>query len=791
MKEINLAGDWKVAISVRRNFPTEEEFKDIISLPATTEMAQIGDDTPVYSGSEHLARKYPVCGKVYYRKEIEITDDMASTDLELYLERTKYTKVYIDGKRVSESHETIVPQRHRISRLTSGLHVLIIEVDNDLESYEDFPSILMNGHQYTDHTQTNWNGIIGQIKLILIPDVYICSVNIWKSNEENEISIILDVESVIQKRIHFNMQLDNASYIMKAEEERELSVGINRIRLTIYPESKLKAWNEFETVLYHFKMIAVDYDTELEVDDHEEIIGFCDSHVKDKKIFVSNMAVFLRGSVDCCIYPLTGYPPMTANEWTSIFNLYKEYGMNHCRFHSWCPPEAAFQAADSVGIYLQIEMPGFAVPFYLREDYEYDDILNRYYYDQAVKIIKQYGNHPSFLIFAIGNELNGNIRAYTKLLRYLKEIRPDLLYTQGANNFLENPICSPEDDVWITMRTSPNSNIRTSFSHNDLPLGHIQTKAIASTQNSYENEVALSDIPLVAHEIGQFQVCPNLNEENMYRGVLQSNALRIYREQMKEKGLLSKAEEFYQASGRLAVQLYKEEIESNLRTEGMSGFQLLGLQDFTGQGTAFVGILNSFLQSKNLISSEDWRRFCAPAVILVKISSYVYTVGEPISLQVLLYNYGCVPINSSLKVSLTVNHETIAEWKGHNINCVNGHLHNLGELILETEQSAVPAKAELKVEFGNIRNIYPIWIYPKEDIEELGDIVITDNLSEQDKEWLTTGGKILLTGGDQNGEIEGFFPTDFWCYPMFAKACIQSGKETAPGNSMQNGSGSL
>src|SRR5690606_34114296 len=71
------------------------------------------------------------------------------------------------------------------------------------------------------------------------------------------------------------------------------------------------------------------------------------------------------------------------------------------RFHTWCPPEAAFQAADQLSFYLQVENPDWR--FTVGKDAE----VNRFLKEEADRILKTYGNHPSFIMFCEGNEMVG------------------------------------------------------------------------------------------------------------------------------------------------------------------------------------------------------------------------------------------------------------------------------------------------------------------------------------------------------------------------------------------------
>ena len=691
-------------------------FQQQIVLPQTTEMAGICfEHSNEEQNSMYLHRKYPIKGCVAYRRTFTLTEESSKEQrqgLYLTLERTKFTNVWVDGVWVSQSHELLIPQHHALPWLSKGEHELLIVVDNELEAYEDFPTALYHGHQLTEHTQTNWNGILGEILL---------------------------QEEILQK-----------------------------------PERRKGD-------------------------------GLCQ---KKNYLYQNGQRIWLRGNVDCAIYPATGSPPMTKEEWNAIFRIYLEYGMNHVRFHSWCPPEAAFWAADDLAIYLQVELSAFAASLYLPDELLYDQRLSQYFLEQGTKVIKEYGHHSSFVLFAIGNELTGNPAAYANILKQLKKIQPQILYTQGANNFLEDPICSEEDQVFITMRTKKGKNIRGSFSHHDLPLGRLQTKEIASTDWDYKLEARESALPLIAHEVGQYQICPNLSEVEKYVGPLYSDAIPSYQQKLEKKSMLSKAEDFFYASGKLTVALYKAEIEALLRTNEISGFQLLGLQDFTGQGTALVGVLDSFLESKGLITPEEWRGFCNDTVVLAKLPKVVYEEGEKISVEVLLYHYGKETVKGKLRIFLeedecektitkrrkdetakylrkeeyaedakkeTVLVEINEEWC-----CMPGTLTSFGRFSLDTKIFHGPKKLRLTISFGNYQNHYPLFLYQKEVAMDTNSILICHEFTKKEEENLKEGGTVLYLKQEKES-IPGFYPTDFWCYPMFAELCKAAKEETAPG----------
>ena len=146
----------------------------------------------------------------------------------------------------------------------------------------------------------------------------------------------------------------------------------------------------------------------------------------------------MRGNLDCLHFPLTGYPSCDIQEWERIFRIYKSYGLNHVRFHSWCPPEAAFTAADRIGIYIQAEVlwidwwmsvvrkerPEMTTRG-LPKGLGHNPSADKFVPEELQRMIEAYGNHPSFTMLCIGNELgNSNFDIMQQWIKSLQEKDP-------------------------------------------------------------------------------------------------------------------------------------------------------------------------------------------------------------------------------------------------------------------------------------------------------------------------------------------------------------------------------
>lgn len=809
-------------------FPEHIHFEDSIVLPSTTEISKKGRLFIDSSQKAHLSRVYPFTGTCYYKKKIRFPEFFLGKPCQLVLERTKSTAIYFDGQLVSSSMDMLITQKHTLTACLEGQeHEIIVAVDNDGLRHPAFPTALLSGHQFTDHTQTNWNGMMGAMFIEALETTVIEWVKIEKGVDEPVLFVELHISHWgEEKSVQITCETTTALDESFVRTER-LAKGQNRFVYVLNSKKELPFWSEFHPTLLEFcftilcqgKMLA----------QHIERTGFRDLKTKGRHLLLNGIRASMRGTIDCAIYPLTGCPPMKKEEWMQIYQKMQEYGLNHYRFHSWCPPKEAFLAADECGMYLQVELPFFATAFYDKGSPGYDPLLEDYIVDQSQKLLKEYGNHPSFLFYAIGNEMTGDLSAFEKVLQFCKGIRQDKLYSQGANNYVDTPMCCNEDEFWVTMRTAPGEAVvRASFSHADLPLGHIQTEQRQGTNVTYDEAVKQAEIPVIAHEIGQYETYPNILEPSHYTGVTRSSAIEHYIKRMKQEektDFLEKNETYIKATGALAVQCYKEDIEAIMRTSEMSGFQLLSMQDFPGQGTALIGLMDSFMEDKGLIEPEKFRQFCNSRTVFAKFSSYTYFAGEEIKIQPGIFNYTEEDLTEEvLTVRLVVEHakqddvpemgnrktkttksdfmkteilETdLVKTKPMNADPQNteffhteyrvqlapcGAITRCQEICIQTEAIKNAVQATLILSIAGVQNTYPIWVYPKETAVPDKHVHVLDHEPSREQLKHLKNETILVFSNALPNSIEAGFASDFWSYPMFRMICESRGLKPAPG----------
>ncbi|HLP03174.1 MAG TPA: hypothetical protein VK163_14195 [Opitutaceae bacterium] len=781
-RSLDLAGRWRVAFGDHATSTLAPATAPLaadqeIVLPATTETAGLGP----LNAEARTAGLTPVrrfIGPVWYEREFIVPEAWHGLALRLHLERTKRTTFRLDGRVVGSCALLTAPHEHDLGPLSPGAHRLTLCVDN---SFQPAPG---DNHQVSEHTQGNWNGLLGRLELRALPPVRI-----------ERIAVTPDL---IAGAFHLRIHLSDTSTASTSGALMITAVSCNHtgaphrpppllvplsptaladgaIAATLPLGADARLWDEFSPALYQLSIRL-----ETTSGDTAELTlttGLREFKARGTQFAINGRTTFLRGEVNCCVFPLTGHPPMDVAGWRTYYHVILEHGLNHVRFHSWTPPDAAFTAADELGIYVQTELPFWG---------EWNDAISTALLPEAEAILRAYGHHPSFVALALGNEHRGERAPMSILVTRLRALDPSRLYAEGANNFLTAPSQSPADDFWITARVpDPQhpgrfANVRGCHATQDGPDGHLQIGA-GGRRHDYTAAIAGIQIPVVSHEIGQFSIAPNFDEIPRYTGVFAARNLAHYREKCAATGLLEEAPAAHRASAKLAALLYREEIEAALHTPGFGGFHLLGLQDFPGQGTALVGLYNALLESKGELTPAEFRCFCAPHVLLARFDRHTWTAGETFTADLDLAHYGPadLPAGAIAWAIIAPASDTIlATGTFATLTMPSGGLRRLGELRFRFPLSAAAQHAELRLTLSagatTVSTVYPLWIYTAADhlspTAHNPPVVLVRAFDGAAQSALARGERVLLLPDAAHPFAHtpgGAFMSDFWCWSMF------------------------
>jgi hypothetical protein len=767
---IDLAGEWMCRYGAD---------SAAVTLPGTTDTNHIGILANRTDETTHLTRLRSYVGEATFSRSVTIPADWKGHNISLQLGRSKPACVYVDGNFAASDSSVSTGYNFDLSKLlTPGKHRIDITVDNSSKSVPE--QLLGSSHAYTEDTQTNWNGIIGDIKLTAVNKLNISSLNIIGNASQKSLVIDVGINGKVSKKSRLEVAIspygkDNYRTIYSAPLER------NGCTTIAWSDTTLKLWSEFHPTLYTVRAEIVGSDAV------EQTIGLRDFGIADKHFTVNGHKTYLRGKHDACVFPLTAHTPMDFVEWQRYFRICKQYGINHVRFHSWCPPEACFLAADVEGVYLQPELPFWG-------DFNKDDArLMSYLLSEGKRIIETYSHHPSFVMMALGNELWGDIESMNRFTDSFRSINDRLLYTFGSNYYLGYQGCKPGMDFFVTCRNggeawgSYNTHTRGSFSFADAYDGGIINHFAPNTIMTLDEGCHTSEMPIISHETGQFQSYPDYKEIRKYYGVLYPYNLETFRERLQSAGMLDQAEDFHAASEVWSALLYKADIELDLRTSEMAGFQLLDLQDYPGQGSAYIGILDAFMDSKEYIPAKAWRGFCSSVVPLFITEKFCYEAGEKIRGTVKLANYSETDLSGkSLTWSITDNDKKVISAGELSVPSDNIGLSELGAICVDYCNNKTASQLTLELTICGNTNSYTIWTYPSEPIDaslEKG-IIITDKFNEDIADKLNRGARVLFMPDStqlSDKTIEPLFQTDYWNYRMFRTICENNKKAVSPG----------
>jgi hypothetical protein len=690
-------------------------------------------------------------GAAWYQKDVEIPANWKGKRMVLSLEYPhSETRVWIDDMEIGTQFTFVVAQNFELpANLKAGKHTITLLIDNRIKAI----NVGQDSHSLTDHTQGNWNGVVGKMELLAGPPVYFEDIQVYPDLKNKSAKVKIQLKANAGQSGTGKITLSAATFNTKNVIEvkpvtapYQITNGEGTLEINLPMGDKIATWDEFDPALYRLTAALVSKDGKK--DEKKVQFGMREFKAVGRTFEINGRPVFLRGTVNNCEFPLTGYPSMDVAAWIRIFKISKAHGLNHMRFHSWCPPEAAFIAADQTGFYLQPEGPSWANHGSSIGD---GKPIDQFIYDETNRMTKNYGNYASFCMMAYGNEPRGRQVEYlTKFNNYWKAKDSRRLYT-GAS-------------VGGSWPVIPNNEFMVRAGARGLDWGR-KPESIST----YAKQIEQFTVPFVAHEMGQYCAFPNFDEIKKYTGVYRAKNFEMFQEDLKDHDMADQGHAFLMASGKLQALCYKNEIEKALRTPNYNGYQLLSLNDYPGQGTALVGVLDAFWDEKGYITAKEFKRFSNSTVPLLKVSKFVFTNAETLEAAVEVAHFGKVPIENA-KLSWTAKDDSGTIIAKGNFspktlavtNCIA-----IGEIKipLNTITKAAKLKLEVTVDGTEFANDWNFWVYPAQLPAVKSDVYYCTSLDDKAQSVLAAGGNVFLNASGKvvKGKevVQTFLPV-FW-----------------------------
>ena len=758
---ISLAGGWRFQLDRQdaglSNRWFERTLDKEIQLPGALQNQGFGDDITVNTkwtgevgtdrwlkGPQYAQYRQPgqikipfflqpdkhYVGAAWYQRVVEVPPAWEGRRVVLTLERPHWeTRLWVDGRPLGTNNSLCTPHVYDLgSKLTPGRHTLTLRVDNRV--------VVPVGdwsHSVSDHTQGNWNGVVGRLELNATSPVWLEDVQVYPNLERRTAQLKIQLGNATGQAGRGTLRVGGSSRPVAWTETGASA----ELELALDPSTPV--WDEFNPAL---QRLTVTLEGKGVADQRSVTFGLREITAQGRQFFLNRHPVFFRGTLECCIFPRTGYPPTDLESWKQVIRACKAHGLNHIRFHSWCPPEAAFTAADELGFYYQVECGVWTNP-------GESPAIGDWIYAESQRIVRAYGNHPSFVLLTHGNEPHGRNREsfLTGWVNYWREHDSRRLVTSGS--------AYPQ------------------LPENQYHVYHGPRGPGGWLGKDYRKTIETLAAPVIVHEMGQWCVYPNFDEIAKYTGPLKARNFEIFRDSLAEHGMIEQWRDFLRASGKLQALCYKEEIEAALRTPGVGGFQLLDLHDFPGQGTALVGVLDPFWESKGYITPGEFRRFSGPVVPLARLLKRAWTSAETLTAEVELAQFGPTALDKTRATWRLLDSagSAVAQGVFPPAAFPQGRGLVLGQISVDLSKLPAPAAYRLVVglEGTPAENDWNVWVYPAVSEDRVpADVSVASALDERALERLAAGGKVFLLPARLSSEHPrlGFEPI-FWNRYMF------------------------
>lgn len=748
-ERVSLAGDWRFALDSadigKKELWYTKALVNKIKLPGITDEGGYGSEV-IENGK--LSRLHKYIGKAWYQMDINIPNTWKNKNVSLCFERIMWkSELWLNNKYIDSQESLLTPHDYFLGKLDPGTYTLTLCIDNR----EIYPIGNEWGHSYGDQTQIIWNGIIGKMEMSSHPDVQIGQVRTFpddKGKLDIELLVLNHTENKQKAKLEFELKervsgkiisvLDTVCMISSGKSKIVKSIKVTNPHL----------WDEFSPFLYELSCsVKSRFGNEV----YEPVtFGFRSIGKTENYITVNGQERYLRGNLDCSVFPLTGYPATDKESWLRIFQAYKDFGLNHVRFHSWTPPKAAFEAADELGLYVLSEIfwrdgwMGKALDIEMVEPFLRPELL---------RIADAYGNHPSLIMQAMGNELGGFDR--NKLDPWIKEAKeydPRHFYTASVRR----PVTTHSDINFQGDLSSP------------YPLIFINEGRLSTDWDYAQWYGSASPLPSIQHEVGQWVFYPDWNEINKYTGNLRARSMESYRDLALKRGVYDQNKEFISSSGLQSLTLYKENIESLLRTPYCGGFQLLSIQDFPGQGVALVGWLDSFYDNKGIVTPERFKNWCNTTVPLMRVPSYIYTSSDTLKAEIEILRFAEKDMKD-VQIDWLIKNDSGYVWDNGSFDhytIKNATLNKVGTLSVPLKKIDRSQKLLLEVSIRGteFRNDWHLWVFEQHEEVKDNSVIETTSMTEA-LDYLKAGNDVILwahrLGSNKNAGYAQWKPT-FW-----------------------------
>lgn len=429
---------------------------------------------------------------------------------------------------------------------------------------------------------------------------------------------------------------------------------------------------------------------------------------KGTRLYLNDQPYYFRGVCEHCYQPYTVHPTRDKNYYRKVIKRLKELGFNSIRFHTWVPPYEYMEAADELGMLMQIESP------------------NNTLLEEWADILHFCRHYASVNVYSTGNELQiddqreSHIRACANLVHS----ETDALFSpMSAMRGIEYSI---RDAAYETQPFQHNpKRLATVGEYSDLynsySLGLTSYESASGDYKVLDRRNAIYGKPLLSHEICIHGTYIDLSLEERYRGLRigDTEFMSSVRRHLADKGLLDRANLYYKNSAAWQQLLRKHCFETVRRCDTFAGYDFLGDIDTHWHTFGYcVGMMNEFYELKPGETVENVRRYNSDGVLLADLPACVnYESGSSATIPILISNYGKPIQKATLQIRVLENNKVRIKEEVQINNIPSGEIKELHRFTFCMPVCKKPKKLQLKVSLlggdADCENQWEVYVFPK------------------------------------------------------------------------------
>ena len=465
--------------------------------------------------------------------------------------------------------------------------------------------------------------------------------------------------------------------------------------------------------------------------------------------YLNGKPFFVRGICEHGYYPMTAHPEHDKKYYLKVIRRLKELGFNFIRFHTWVPVREYLEAADELGILIEVETP------------------NNTTISEWADIVRYTRRYTAPVLYSSGNEMVIDED-------YIEHLRAAAELVHRDNDALFSPMSAMRGIEYFTFGDDP---VEEPFLHNarrlallgefadvynTYSLGDVSYTSERGVPAEIDRRNAVYKKPLLTHEICINGTYCDLSLADRYRGtrIGDTRLFSSVEEHLGDKGLLDRAPIYFKNSSEWQRRLRKHCFETVRRSETFAGYDYLGDIDHHWHTFGYcVGMMNEFYELKPGESVENVRRYNADTVLLADLPRIVnFESGERFTAPILVSNYGEPIASARLDVVLKSADRVLYRREIRLRDIPAGSVTKLYEIDLNMPKCDTPSALTLSVRLsgGNtdVQNEWELYLFPRVADRSLkvasrtrgGAIVSSGMTAEELTRVLKSGEKVLIFG---------------------------------------------